>query len=145
MTRLLPLALLAALTLCIPACAPKNDQKPVEEKKEPVYTPPARSNEPVYSDPAQQPAPETTKTTEFPPSNDSAQPDETLTPKKPAKSKTQSTAGGRTYVVKKGDTLSEIAKKFYGDSTQWKKIYNANKSRIKDPKKLQVGTKLVIP
>lgn len=142
MTRLLPLALLVVATLLIPACAQKNEQKPVEDKKEPVYTPAPRSNEPMYSDPVQQQPADTTKTTEFLPQSDTAQVDEPLTPKKPAKAKA---AGGRTYVVKKGDTLSEIAEKFYRDSSQWKKIYNANKSRIKDPKKLQVGTKLVIP
>lgn len=35
-----------------------------------------------------------------------------------------------TYTVKKGDCLWNIAKKFYGSGTQWKKIYNANKSVI---------------
>ncbi len=141
MMRILPLVLLALATLCIPACANKNEQKPVEPKKDEVYVPQPRS-EPTFTDSTAQPAPDTAKTTEFPPSTDSAQGDEQLSPKKPAKAKA---AGGRTYVVKKGDTLSEIAQKFYGDSSQWKKIYNANKSRIKDPKKLQVGTKLVIP
>ena len=44
--------------------------------------------------------------------------------------------------MKKGDTLSAIAKVQYGDESQWKKIYNANKSKIKDPKQLQPGTTL---
>lgn len=35
-----------------------------------------------------------------------------------------------TYTVKKGDCLWNIAKRFYGSGTQWKKIYNANKSVI---------------
>lgn len=46
--------------------------------------------------------------------------------------------GGKTqsYVVKSGDCLWNIAKKFYGDGSTWKKIYNANKSAIEaDAKK----------
>lgn len=50
----------------------------------------------------------------------------------------------QTYVVKKGDHLSKIAKKYYGDSTKWTKIYEANKDSIKDPNQLQIGQKLVI-
>lgn len=53
--------------------------------------------------------------------------------------------GGRTYTVKSGDTLSRIAKEFYGDASQWKKIHQANTDRIKDPDKIQVGWTLNIP
>ena len=55
------------------------------------------------------------------------------------------TKGGKTYVVKSGDTLQEISQKFYGTTKKWRKIYDANKSKVKDPNKLQVGTKLTIP
>jgi nucleoid-associated protein YgaU len=54
-------------------------------------------------------------------------------------------AHGKTYVVQKGDTLSSISKKFYNTQNRWKDIYDANKARVKDPNKLQVGTKLIIP
>ena len=47
-----------------------------------------------------------------------------------------------TYVVQKGDTLGSLAKKFYGNESQWKLIAEANKV---DPKKLQIGQKLTIP
>jgi len=50
----------------------------------------------------------------------------------------------RTYVVKKGDTLSEISQKFYNTPNRWRQILKAN-PHVKSPKKLQVGTKLVIP
>ena len=53
--------------------------------------------------------------------------------------------GARTYTVKSGDTLSKIAKQFYGDASQWKKIHQANTDRIKDPDKIQVGWTLNIP
>jgi nucleoid-associated protein YgaU len=54
-------------------------------------------------------------------------------------------SGGKTYTVKKGDTLSKIATKYYGDSKGWKKIYDANKSKIKNPDVLIPGTEIVIP
>jgi len=41
----------------------------------------------------------------------------------------------KAYVVKSGDCLWCIAKKFYGDSTKWKIIYNANKTVIENTAK----------
>jgi nucleoid-associated protein YgaU len=64
-------------------------------------------------------------------------------PAAPTAGAAKAPSASKTYVVKKGDTLSEIAQKFYGDSSQWKKIQRAN--NIKDPKVLRVGQKLVIP
>lgn len=49
------------------------------------------------------------------------------------------------YIVKKGDTLWSIAKKYYGNGTKYTKIYEANKSKIKNPSMIQPGQKLVIP
>ena len=37
------------------------------------------------------------------------------------------------YTVAKGDSLSKIAKKYYGDATQWRRIFEANRDRIEDP------------
>lgn len=51
----------------------------------------------------------------------------------------------QTYVVKSGDTLSKIAKQFYGDAGQYMKIFNANKDTLSDPDKIKVGQELVIP
>jgi nucleoid-associated protein YgaU len=50
-----------------------------------------------------------------------------------------------SYVVQKGDSLSKIAKKVYGDAKAWKKIFEANKDTIKDPDKIQPGQKLKLP
>jgi len=49
------------------------------------------------------------------------------------------------YTVKSGDTLSQIAKFFYGDSSQWLKIYEANKEVIANPHRIQPGQELIIP
>jgi nucleoid-associated protein YgaU len=49
------------------------------------------------------------------------------------------------YIVKKGDSLYKISQKVYGSGNDWKKIYEANSAVISNPKKLKVGTKLLIP
>jgi nucleoid-associated protein YgaU len=51
----------------------------------------------------------------------------------------------QTYVVQKDDTLQKIAKKVYGSYGKWYKIYEANKSKIKNPNILKTGTVLTIP
>ncbi|MBS9780499.1 MAG: peptidoglycan-binding protein LysM [Moraxellaceae bacterium] len=48
------------------------------------------------------------------------------------------------YEVKAGDTLSQIAKDFYGEP-DYMKIFEANKPLLKDPNKIYVGQKLRIP
>ncbi len=59
---------------------------------------------------------------------------------------TGSTAGGETYEVQSGDTLATISQQFYGDPTQWQRIYDANKDAIgSNPDELKLGTKLTIP
>lgn len=50
----------------------------------------------------------------------------------------------RTYTVKSGDSLSKIAKEFYGDASQYKKIVAANPS-IKNPDLIHPGDVFVIP
>ena len=50
-----------------------------------------------------------------------------------------------TYTVVKGDTLSSIAKKLYGNASKWRVIYNANLDLIKNPNIVRVGWVLVIP
>lgn len=54
-------------------------------------------------------------------------------------------AGGQTYTVVKGDSLSKIAKRFYGSAGQWKKIYEANKDSIKNPDLIYPGQTFRIP
>jgi nucleoid-associated protein YgaU len=52
----------------------------------------------------------------------------------------------RTYVVKKGDTLQKISRRFYGTTRKWRAIYNANRNTLaKGPDHLSIGMKLIIP
>lgn len=54
-------------------------------------------------------------------------------------------AQARSYTIKSGDSLSKIAKQFYGDASAWNKIYKANQDLIKDPDKIFPGQKIIIP
>ena len=51
----------------------------------------------------------------------------------------------RVIVVKKGDTLSKIAKRAYGDYKAYLKIFDANPEIIKNPNEIFVGQRLRIP
>lgn len=50
----------------------------------------------------------------------------------------------KIYLVQRGDTLWEIAEKFYKNPFEWKKIHSAN-PEIKNPDLIYPGERLVIP
>jgi LysM repeat protein len=54
-------------------------------------------------------------------------------------------ASGRKYTVQSGDSLSKIAKQFYGDPNAYNKIFEANRNILNDPNKIFPGQELVIP
>jgi nucleoid-associated protein YgaU len=49
------------------------------------------------------------------------------------------------YTVKPGDSLSKIAKHFYGDANQYMRIFDANQDQLSDPNQIQAGQELNIP
>ncbi|WP_054032121.1 peptidoglycan-binding protein LysM [Desulfatitalea tepidiphila] len=49
------------------------------------------------------------------------------------------------YIIKKGDTLSAIAKQFYGKANDYPKIFEANREVIKDANLIYPGQKIRIP
>jgi len=51
----------------------------------------------------------------------------------------------RFIIVQRGDTLSKIAKKAYGNSDDYPKIFSANPEIIKNPYQIYVGQRLRIP
>ena len=75
--------------------------------------------------------------------------DPTAAPPPAAAAATASASGGsgrgRTYTVAAGDSLSKIAKNFYGNASQYMKIFEANKDKLSDPDKIKPGQELVIP
>ena len=50
-----------------------------------------------------------------------------------------------SYTVEKGDSLSKIAKHFYGDANAWKSIFEANRDQLSDPDLIKPGQILKIP
>jgi LysM repeat protein len=52
---------------------------------------------------------------------------------------------GQSYTVKSGDNLSKISKQHYGDANEYMRIFYANRDKLSDPDKIQVGQQLVIP
>jgi phage tail protein X len=53
--------------------------------------------------------------------------------------------GGRRHTVQEGDTLFNLAKKYYGDKEQFSTIYEVNRDQVHAPDRLTPGTVLVIP
>ena len=49
------------------------------------------------------------------------------------------------YTVKSGDSLSKIAKKYYGDALRYPDIFEANTPMLKHPDKIYPGQVLRIP
>ena len=49
------------------------------------------------------------------------------------------------YEVQNGDSLSGIAKDYYGDPTKWKLIYERNKHEIENPDVIFPGQVLELP
>jgi len=47
--------------------------------------------------------------------------------------KSTATDGPRQYTVERGDTLSYLALRHYGDPFKWEKIYEANKETMNNP------------
>ena len=49
------------------------------------------------------------------------------------------------YTVKKGDSLSKIAKAHYGRANQWRALFEANREIIDDPDRIYPGQMIRIP
>jgi nucleoid-associated protein YgaU len=57
----------------------------------------------------------------------------------------QTAPAAEYHTVAKGDTLSAIAKKYYGDASKYPEIFEANKPMLKHPDKIYPGQSLRIP
>lgn len=66
-------------------------------------------------------------------------------PNTPAPGYGGATGAGKIHVVQRGDTLYKLARQYYNDQSQWRRIYEANRSQIPDPNVLKAGQKVIIP
>ncbi len=99
-------------------------------------TPKDGAEKPPKEEPGEEPAP-----VEKPgPENE---PDET--PKEVVDKPEQPVEEGTQYTIKRGDTLSGLARKFYGDPKLRHVIQQANVNVIPDPEVLRVGDQIHIP
>lgn len=57
----------------------------------------------------------------------------------------QSAPEAQYYTVVAGDTLSKIAKQYYGDANRYPAIFEANKPMLSSPDRIYPGQKLRIP
>ena len=58
---------------------------------------------------------------------------------------TASAGTQQTHEVVSGDTLSALAKKYYGNANDYMKIFNANRDQLDNPDRIKVGQRLKIP
>lgn len=49
------------------------------------------------------------------------------------------------YIIQKGDSLSAIAKRYYGNAKDYPRIFDANREVIKNPDLIYPGQKIRIP
>lgn len=82
----------------------------------------------------------TTSTTRTPPSTAKTRVDA-----KPPVVAPVSKAAPRTHVVAKGDTLGKLASKYYGKSSLWPEIQEANRGLLGSSEALSIGMELTIP
>ncbi len=49
------------------------------------------------------------------------------------------------YKVQRGDTLQKISEKFFGTTKKWRKIFDANKDKLKAPDRIYPGQTICVP
>jgi tetratricopeptide (TPR) repeat protein len=66
-------------------------------------------------------------------------------PTRPADAANVLPSGVRRHTVARGDTLYNLAQRYYNDRARWRDIYAANRSRMSSENDLRIGMELVIP
>jgi len=70
---------------------------------------------------------------------------ERLVPVLPAAVRSHATRLPQTYTVQPSETLTDIARKVYGDGRRHEQIFAANRDRLRHPQDLRPGMTLIIP
>lgn len=140
------LVALAAIASLLTACEQKQPeptahQENVQPLSEMDKQPPAPAVTDPYADPYASESMQPRDAGTPPPAAAPARADQSLAPRR----STAAATGGRTHTVQKGDTLYKLARQYYNDQSQWKRIYEANRQKIRSQDQLVVGTQLVIP
>ena len=73
-----------------------------------------------------------------------AQPAPAVTPSPPP-AVSRAAVGGRSHTVREGETLFDLAQRYYGDGNKSRAIYQINRNRLDSPDELTPGTVLLIP
>jgi len=126
---------------------PKDAEEAPEAPPPPVAT---TAVQPVVSSPGTTPArtlPPTIKPAvpqPLPSESAPAAPESRVTPS-PVPKPVEANTLVRTYTVRRGDSLSKIAFKVYGDATEWRRLQNANRESLGDSVNVKVGQVLVVP
>jgi NitT/TauT family transport system substrate-binding protein len=81
----------------------------------------------------------------LPPAKDRAKPAIVTPATKPALTALGTSGLPQEYTVNAGDTLSHLARRFYGSPHKWPKIHEANAERLKNPHYIYIGQQLLIP
>lgn len=63
----------------------------------------------------------------------------------PEFAKTDAASEPNFYTIQKGDSLSKIAQREYGDAQMWNALFDANREVIKDPDLIYPGQRIRIP
>ncbi len=79
------------------------------------------------------------------PSPASADPSQSAETRSGAAPASDASAGTQFYIIQSGDTLSGIAKQFYGNAMKYPQLFEANREVIEDPDKIYPGQKIRVP
>src|SRR5919199_1466526 len=63
----------------------------------------------------------------------------------PAAQASVAPSNSAVHVVQPGETLGQIALRYYGDANRWQAIYDANRGQLPSPNALAVDMRLTIP
>ncbi len=104
-----------------------------------------RSVPPSRQSPTQTPAAQNSLYTSRPAELPESPPEEPAARDWTAYEQTEKTPNQKFHIVRKTETLSDVARQYYGSPAKWQKIYNANRNVVTNPNALRPGTKLILP
>jgi nucleoid-associated protein YgaU len=64
---------------------------------------------------------------------------------RPVRAKPTPSSGVRMHTVQRGDTLFNLAQRYYGSSSKWRDIFEANRDLLPSQNSLRIGMELKIP